>query len=92
MLLYKAAMIVMAGWGIGSVVAVSANCAVGHLWQLQDHGTCNGTTRWLAITVLDSATEILVMAMVVWLVSRLQMTTMKKVEVCSAFAWRLGSA
>jgi len=89
MLLFKASMIVMVGWGVVSVVIVSASCAVGHLVQSQGQKTCRVTTRWSAVAILDSLTEIILMAMVVWLVSKLQMTLKKKIEVCSAFAWRL---
>jgi hypothetical protein len=42
------------------------------------------------IAVLDGATEIGILAVAVWLVSRLQMTLQKKVRVCVAFACRLG--
>lgn len=42
------------------------------------------------VTIIDGATEIVVLAIVVWLASRLQMTVEKKVTVCLAFVWRLG--
>jgi hypothetical protein len=90
MLMCKAAMIAMGGWGIASVVAVSTNCAVARLGHRQDDQTCNGTARWLSVTILDGSTEIAIMVMVICLVSRLQMTVKKKFEVCSAFAWRFG--
>ena len=90
MLLCKAVTVVMGGWGIASVVAVSANCTMGVFWQSQHHRTCNGTVRWLAVAIGDGITEIILLVMVAWLVSQLQMTVKKKIEVCSAFAWRLG--
>jgi len=90
MLLCKAASIIVGCWGVVSVVAVSANCAMGTLWPPSDHKSCNGAARWLAVTIGDGITEIILMVMVVWLVSQLRMTVKKKIEVCSAFAWRFG--
>lgn len=81
---------IMGSWGIASVVALSANCTIRTLWLSQDHETCNGNARWLAVTIGDGVTEVILIIMVVWLVSQLQMTVKKKAEVCSAFAWRLG--
>jgi hypothetical protein len=46
----------------------------------------------MVVTILDGATEIGVLAVVVWLASRLQMTVEKKLTVCAAFVWRLGWA
>lgn len=81
---------IMGGWGVASVVAVSANCTVDTLWSSEAHKTCNGTARWLVVTIGDGVTEIILMIMVVWLVSHLQMTVKMKAGVCSAFAWRFG--
>jgi hypothetical protein len=38
----------------------------------------------------DVVTEIVVLGVVIWLASRLQMTFEKKFTVCVAFVWRLG--
>lgn len=42
------------------------------------------------VTMFDVVTEIIVLAVVIWLASRLQMTFEKKFAVCVAFVWRLG--
>jgi hypothetical protein len=42
------------------------------------------------VTMSDGVTEIVVLAVVIWLASSLQMTMEKKFTVCLAFVWRLG--
>lgn len=41
------------------------------------------------VAVLDGITEIALLAVTVWFVSRLQMKVKDKVAVCSAFVWRI---
>lgn len=41
------------------------------------------------MAVLDGITEIALVVVTVWFVSRLQMKVKDKVAVCSAFVWRI---
>jgi hypothetical protein len=106
MRLCKIALAVVAGWVVGSVVAVSTGCAATHLSEWHGDATCNGSVRvnlrvwfitdpfqtiWMIVAVFDGVTEIGVLAIVMLLVSHLQLTLWKQIGVCSAFAWRLGS-
>jgi hypothetical protein len=90
MTICKAALALACSWGIGAAIAVSAKRDWEQLGGSQSTGSLDGRKKWLVITVFDCATEIALMAMVVGLVSGLQMTLRKKIGVCSAFAWRLG--
>jgi hypothetical protein len=86
----KAALAFAGSWGIGAAIAVSAKRDWEQLRGLHSIRSHDGRIIWLVIAVFDCATEIALMAMVVGLVSGLQMTLRKKIRVCSAFAWRLG--
>lgn len=90
MIMCKAALALAGSWGIGAAIAVSAKRDWEQMGGSHSTRSLEGRTKWLVIAVFDCATEIALMAMVVGLVSSLQMTSRKKIGVCSAFAWRLG--
>ena len=90
MTMCKAALALAGSWGIGAAVAVSATHDLEQLRQPRNIRSFDGRTMWLAIAILDCATEIALMVMVAGLVNGLQMTLRKKIGVYSAFAWRLG--
>jgi hypothetical protein len=90
MTMCKAALALAGSWGIGAAIAVSVNRNWEQLGGSHSTRSLDGRTKWVVIAVFDCATEIALLAMVVGLVSGLQMTLRKKIGVCSAFAWRLG--
>ena len=81
-------------WGVGSIVAVSAVCSPEtYIDASAFPATCQGQVpRWLAITVVDVLTEILIIMLAVIIVLPLQLPFSMKVPVMLAFMFRLPCA
>ncbi|KAF2772120.1 hypothetical protein EJ03DRAFT_267180 [Teratosphaeria nubilosa] len=80
-----------AAWGLGSVLGLSINCQVD--WYI----TSGASTRcgqqpakWTTITAFDVATEVALMAVPILIVWPLKMDRHLKIQVVSAFMFRIG--
>ncbi|KAK3724870.1 hypothetical protein LTR37_000918 [Vermiconidia calcicola] len=93
-LLYKTCNVIVAVIGIVSLLAVTVDCPTGsgYYWAFRENKmlSCpSQSTRWQALTALDIATEILLLALPLQLVWNLQMPLAKKVIVITALYLRL---
>ncbi|KAK5739631.1 hypothetical protein LTR17_005115 [Elasticomyces elasticus] len=79
--------------GIASIVAVSVDCHPSHYLLGQDGVACSSNTaRSVVVCILDTFSEIAIVAVPVLLLSKLQMQETKKRMVYTVFAARIGFA
>ncbi|KAK5735071.1 hypothetical protein LTR17_008407 [Elasticomyces elasticus] len=77
--------------GIASIVAVSVDCHPSHYLLGQDGVACSSNTaRSVVVCILDTLSEIAIVAVPVLLLSKLQMQETKKRMVYTVFAARIG--
>ncbi|KAK5761040.1 hypothetical protein LTS12_008888 [Elasticomyces elasticus] len=77
--------------GIASMVAVSIDCHPSHYLLGQDGVACSSNTaRSVVVCILDTLSEIAIVAVPVLLLSKLQMQETKKRMVYTVFAARIG--
>ncbi|KAK3720826.1 hypothetical protein LTR37_003489 [Vermiconidia calcicola] len=84
---------VCALWGLASLITISVDCSPS--WYITDYSArrCGAQgRRWVGIVAIDALTEIMITAYPVVLVWPLKMSAKLKVQVTSAFVFRLGVA
>ncbi|KAK0948269.1 hypothetical protein LTR29_000386 [Friedmanniomyces endolithicus] len=91
--LFLACNVLTAVIGVGSILMVTLGCSTesGYYWAMYENSRSCPTqsARWQAITGLDIITDVLLLALPVYLVWGLQMPTRKKTMIIAAFYLRL---
>ena len=81
---------VMAIWGVGSIIGLSADCSADNLVRASSASHCpRQLLRWQVITAFDIATEAVLILVAIVIVLPVQLTPYMKFQVVLAFLFRL---
>ncbi|EME48539.1 hypothetical protein DOTSEDRAFT_118977 [Dothistroma septosporum NZE10] len=88
--LFGVAYVLTVIYGLAAVLLSSAGCRPGHALVASVDAVCNSNTaRWTVLTALDGITEIIILAMPVWFISKNDLKASKKRIVIFVYAFRL---
>ncbi|QIW95586.1 hypothetical protein AMS68_001104 [Peltaster fructicola] len=88
--IFGAALAMSIIWGVLAATLSSAGCTPVQVLTAQQDAVCpSNRARWIVIVVLDVVTELLLLAIPVWFVSKNQIKASKKRVVAFVFAFRL---
>ncbi|KAF2172081.1 hypothetical protein M409DRAFT_17324 [Zasmidium cellare ATCC 36951] len=77
-------------YGILAVLLSSAGCHPTQVLTANVNAVCNGNTgRWAALTAMDGFTELIVLAMPIWFISKNELKASKKRIVVFVYCFRL---
>ncbi|KAK4508257.1 hypothetical protein PRZ48_001995 [Zasmidium cellare] len=77
-------------YGILAILLSSAGCHPTQVLTANVNAVCNGNTgRWAALTAMDGLTEIVILAMPIWFISKNELKASKKRIVFFVYSFRL---
>jgi len=88
-LVFNAAAGFIAVWTVGSLFAVALQCNLSHPWLIVGERCSGAFLRWRVISAFDILSEIILVAMPVYLIWGLATTISTKAAVVAAFSFRL---
>ncbi|PYI01647.1 hypothetical protein BO78DRAFT_245724 [Aspergillus sclerotiicarbonarius CBS 121057] len=80
-------LVILASWGVASILAMALQCEPGHPWELT--GCRSFIAGWRAIAAFDAITEALLVGLSIRLVWGVQMRRSQKAAVIGAFGTRV---